>query len=259
MLLGHEIIGGGPEKVIVFNDWLADCSSWRPMHPYLDTRTFTYAFVDLRGYGRSLHLRGQHNEIEAASDALTLADHLGWQSFHVIGFSMTGMVVERLVLDAPHRIKSEIAVGPVSAAAVQMSKEDQAFFRSTLTDDDAVRELARRISSAKLSMEWLDHKLMLARTTRASEVVLDYLHMWTERDFSEEVSRARPATPLLVVIGEWDQEAFLEPQMRKTFMAWHPNAKLVTIRNCGHCPMQETPVYLSTLIQKFMKENARAG
>lgn len=65
-----------------------------------------------------------------------------------------------------------------------------------------------------------------------------------------------PTTPLLVVIGEWDQEAFLEPQMRKTFMAWHPNAELVTIKNCGHCPMQETPVYLSTLIQKFMKENA---
>ena len=256
MLLGHQIIGSGPEKVIVFNDWLADCSSWRPMHPYLNTDTFTYAFTDLRGYGRSLHLRGQHNEIEAAADTLALADHLGWEKFHVVGFSMTGMVVERLVLDAPARIKSEIAVGPVSAAAVPMSEQDLAFFRDTVTNDDGVRELASKISSGKLSRQWLDHKLFLARTTRAPEVALDYLHMWTERDFSEQVRQARPTTPLLVVIGEWDQEAFLEPRMRETFMAWHPNAELVTIRNCGHCPMQETPVYLATLLESFMKKNA---
>jgi len=253
MTLGHEIVGAGKEGVIVFNDWLADCSSWKPMHPYLDTQTFTYAFTDLRGYGRSRHLCGKHNAMEAASDAFALADRLGWRRFHIIGFSMTGMVVERMVVDAPERIKSEIAVGPVSAAAVPMSEEDKAFFESTITDDDAVRELAARISQRNLSRQWLDHKLMLARTTRDHDVVLDYLKMWTEQDFSDEVKQARPRVPLLVVVGEWDQEAFLEPRMQETFLAWHQNAKLVTIRNCGHCPMQEAPVYLATLVENFMR------
>ena len=44
--------------------------------------------------------------------------------------------------------------------------------------------------------------------------------------------------------------------MRETFMAWHPNAELVTIRNCGHCPMQEAPVYLATLIETFINRHA---
>jgi len=79
--------------------------------------------------------------------------------------------------------------------------------------------------------------------------------MWTAGDFSEEVKHAVPRVPLLVVVGEWDQASFLEARMRETFMVWHANAKLVVIRNCGHCPMQETPVYLATLIENFMLGN----
>jgi 3-oxoadipate enol-lactonase len=255
MILDHQLVGSGKEGVIVFNDWLADCSSWKPMHPYLDTEKFTYAFTNLRGYGGSQEMKGEYTAHEAAVDAFAVADHLKWDTFHIIGFSMTGMVVERMVLDQPKRIKSEIAVGPVSARAVKMSQEDKEFFLSTLTNDDSVRELAARISCHKLSRQWLDHKLMLARTGRNNVAVPGYFKMWTEGDFSEEVREARPSVPLLVVVGEWDQEAFLEPVMRDTFMAWHPNAELIVIRNCGHCPMQETPVYLATLIERFMNKH----
>lgn len=256
MSVSYEAFGSGPEGVIVFNDWLADCSSYLPMRPYLDTDRFTYAFVDLRGYGRSRDVAGKHTAREAAHDAFDVADRLGWNQMHIIGFSMTGMVVERMVVDRPERIKSEIAIGPVSAAAVPMDPAEKAFFVSTITDDDAVRALVGRISAGRLSKKWLDYKLMLARTTRDHRAVPDYLEMWTAGDFSEEVQRAAPRVPLLVVVGEWDQESFLEPRMQETFMAWHSNAELVVIRNCGHCPMQETPVYLATLIETFMRGNA---
>lgn len=226
------------------------------MHLYLDKNAFTYAFVDLRGYGRSKHINGEHNSKEAAADAFAVADSLGWQRFHIVGFSMTGMVVERMVLMHPDRIKSEIAIGPVSAAAVKMDPERRAFFEKTIVDDDAVRELAARITAYKLTKEWSEHKLMLARTTRDHAAVRDYLDTWTRGDFSEEVKAARPRTPLFVIAGEWDQPDFLEEDMKNTFMAWHPNAELTVIRNCGHCPMQETPIYLATLMENFMAKHA---
>ena len=59
----------------------------------IDIEMFTYALVDLRGYGRSMDQTGERNEIEAAADTVALADHLGWDRFHLVGFSMTGMVV----------------------------------------------------------------------------------------------------------------------------------------------------------------------
>ena len=256
MVLGYELVGSGPEGVIVFNDWLADCTSWKPMHLYIDGNAFTYAFVDIRGYGRSIDMPGEHTALEAASDAFDVADALGWRHFHIIGFSMTGMVVERMVLLDPARIKSEIAVGPVSAAAVRMEPERRAFFERTLTDDDAVRELAARITDHRLTAQWSEHKLMLARTTRDHAAVRDYLDMWTLGDFSAEVIAAKPTVPLLVVAGEWDQKSFLEADLRQTFMAWHANAEMVVIRNCGHCPMQETPIYLATLVETFMRKHA---
>ena len=105
MILGHRLHGHGKEYAFLYNDWLADCTSWEPTLPYLDTETFTYCLIDLRGYGRSMELKGEYNEIEAAADTVALADHLGWKKFHLVGFSMTGMVVERLAVDVPNRIK----------------------------------------------------------------------------------------------------------------------------------------------------------
>ena len=260
VILGHQLVGSGPEKVIVFNDWLASCESWTPMHPYLDKTAFTYAFVDLRGYGRSIDLTGQYTFEESAQDAFALADHLNWKRFHVVGFSMTGMLIERMVLDQPARIVSQIAVGPVSAAGVPMAAADKSFFLSTISEDDAVRELAARICDRKLSHAWLDFKLELERATRNPKAAPHYLERWTNPRFAfaDEVAKARPAAPILVVVGEWDHEAFLEPRMRETYMAWHPKAELAVIRNCGHCPMQETPVYLATLMEAFMARNAAA-
>lgn len=258
MLLGHKLVGSGKQKVIVFNDWLTDCTSWQAIEPYLDSETFTFAFTDVRGYGRSLHLRGKHNEKEAAADAFALADHLGWQRFHVIGYSMTGVVIERMVLDAPERIISEIALSACSAGGTPLSEEELTVMKLSVTDDAVLRELMGFTSGGNLSQQWVEFKFNLARSTRAPEVLLDYLKMWTEHDFSAEMKTAQPEIPLLVLAGEWDHPAFRAESMKDTFLAWHPNHELVSIPNCGHCAMFEVPVYLSTLIQYFMKKHAEA-
>lgn len=252
MILGHRLHGNGPDGVFLYNDWLADSSSWLPTLPYLDTKSFTYCLTDLRGYGRSMDLMGQYDENEAAKDTLALADHLGWKTFHLVGFSMTGMVVERLAVDAPQRIKSVVAVGPVSAAAIKMSEAERQFFIDVITDDDKCRELADRITGHHLSPQWQEVKLRLARDTRTKEAARGYLDMWTLHDFSGECGKSD--VPFMVIGCKWDQPKFLEDDMRRTFLAWHPNAELVMME-CGHCPMQEMPVYLQTIMEGFMKRN----
>ncbi|WP_175882951.1 alpha/beta hydrolase [Burkholderia sp. BCC0044] len=44
--------------------------------------------------------------------------------------------------------------------------------------------------------------------------------------------------------------------MQATFLAWHPNARLVTIPNCGHYPMQEYPAYFAMVIEDFVRDAA---
>ncbi len=255
MVVGYTRWGKGPEGVIMFNDWLADCTSYEPMLQYLDTERFSYVLMDLRGYGRSRKIPGEHTSREAADDAVDLADYLGWDRFHAVGFSMTGMVVERLAAHHRDRIKSLVAIGPVSASGIKMTEERRQFFIDTITNDDALRELASRITGNRLSRQWADFKLKLARETRDPAAVRDYLDMWTREDFSAEVQGVD--VPLLVIAGEFDQEDFLQEDMKNTFLKYHPHAELVVIENCGHCPMQETPIRLQTIMEKFMGKHAR--
>jgi len=56
------------------------------MHQYLDRKTFTYAFTDIRGYGRSIDIKGEHSSKQAALDAFALADSLDWKRFHIVDF-----------------------------------------------------------------------------------------------------------------------------------------------------------------------------
>ena len=135
-----------------------------------------------------------------------------------------------------------------------MSPAERQFFVDVISDDRKCRELADRITGQRLSPQWQDVKLKLARETRTPEAARGYLDMWTLHDFSTECGKSN--VPFLIVGCRWDQPKFLEDDMRNSFLKWHRGAELVMIE-CGHCPMQEMPVYLQTLMESFMKRHVR--
>lgn len=47
----------------------------------------------------------------------------------------------------------------------------------------------------------------------------------------------------------------MQEHLRKTFGAWYPKAQFSFITDAGHYPMHETPVYLASLIEAFLKTN----
>lgn len=135
-MIGHATHGRGAEGVIVLHGWFGDHTVYAPMFPYLDTDTFTYAFMDCRGYGTSREIPGRHTMAEISADAIALAEHLGWQRFHVVGHSMGGMAVQRLALDARDRVKSGVAVTPVPASGTQFQGEVWDLFSGAPDNDD---------------------------------------------------------------------------------------------------------------------------
>ncbi|HEX7814986.1 alpha/beta hydrolase [Dyella sp.] len=219
--------------------------------PYLDGGAFTYAFVDLRGYGQSAGLTGEFTVREVASDCLRLADHLGWTDFHVIGHSMTGMMTQRIAADAPLRVKSAIAVCPVSAAGNRLSPEARTFFESAMQDNEALARLFKFVTGG-LCDTWIDRKIRQNRETVASACRIKYLDMLVTANFVDEVRGLE--TPFLVLVG--DKDPGLDASaMERTFLAWHPNAQLQVIPNCGHYPMEECPPYLATVIESFLRQH----
>jgi len=249
VIVGHTLYGRGSEGVIVCHGWFGDSRVFDPMLPWLDADTFTYAFVDYRGYGKSKSMSGGYTVGEIASDVLALADSLRWARFHVIGHSMGGKVVQRVALNAPDRVKSGIAVTPVPACGARFDDQTYQMFAGAPESDEKRYGITDFSVSGRLTPRWVQSIVRASRETSTVEAFRGYLPSWAREDFSAEAEGLK--TPMRVIVGEFDPK--LSPEvMRETFLAWYPNAELQVIGNCGHYPMQEAPVRLATLIEEFL-------
>jgi 3-oxoadipate enol-lactonase len=254
--VAYETFGTGINHVVVLHDWLGDRDNYDPIHPYLSPDKFTYAFMDVRGYGKSLDIAGNYTADEAARDAVSVADDLGWNRFHIIGHSMTGMVVQKVALDVPGRVISVIATTPVAASGMTLDEGTWNFFTAMVTDREQAGNGLSLLTGGKLSQKWLDFKVDRAMTTSTAEARLAYLDMFVKNDFSDAAAAAKLQTPMLVVLGENDLPFFRPDAVKETFLKWYPNAEVVNVPNAGHYPMQETPPSYASTIESFITKNA---
>jgi 3-oxoadipate enol-lactonase len=255
-ILGYSIHGHGPEKVLVLHDWMGDAANYDPILPYLDAGIYTYVFADLRGYGKSQHLRGAYTADEVSADAFRLAAQLGWDRFHLIGHSMTGMVVQRMALADwaanARRIKRAVAITPVSADGYPADEATKQFLWAVIGNHEMSQMGFSMLTGQRLLPAWGRVKTGRHFKTSNSEPLQGYYRMWLETDFSAEIRAGTVGTPMLVIGGRQDLPGFQEDHLRKTFGAWYPNAEFAFITDAGHYPMQETPVYLASLIEQFL-------
>jgi pimeloyl-ACP methyl ester carboxylesterase len=98
-------IGSGDHHVLAVHGWFGSARGWGSLPDYLDRSAYTYAFMDLRGYGERKHVPGEFTMEEAATDAVALADELGWETFSVVGHSMGGKIAHQILLLSPERVR----------------------------------------------------------------------------------------------------------------------------------------------------------
>lgn len=251
--LAHEIIGSGPEKVIVIGGWLGDHSVFQPIYPWLDRERFTYCFADPRGYGGSRSIAGECTNAEAAGDVVALADALGWQKFHFIGHSMMGKVAQYLAAHHAGRLKSVIGVTPVPACKIELDEGTYGLF-STAWEVPANRgTICMATTGFRHTKTWEAHMTAESLRTTEAEAFRKYFFMWTAEDFAADM--AGVSVPFLALTGEHDAGVPTD-FVKATILAWMPQAELHILRNAGHYPMQETPIHFVTVCEDFLGRHA---
>jgi 3-oxoadipate enol-lactonase len=249
--LGFLKFGHGPVLVIALHDWTCDHTSWDTVLPYLTPEQFTYVFADLRGYGSSREIAGEHTLDEAAADVIALADRLGWTQFSLIGHSMTGLVVQQVAQKIPDRVLRLVAITPAAPASMGLDEEAIKLFQSiALASDEARFSTVTSLWGTRLSATWTRYKLQRWRATADPEAASDYVRMWGNTDITERVRGLQ--TRILIIGAELDAPPFHADALEASMLPLYPNAKVVTLTDCGHYPMQEQPPALATLIEQYL-------
>ena len=103
--LHYELAGTSGPRVLLVQGVGVTGEAWRRQVDALSESCQTLIF-DNRGIGRSLPCGGPISIEAMAEDALALMDEVGWESAHVVGHSMGGLICQQMAIDAPDRVRS---------------------------------------------------------------------------------------------------------------------------------------------------------
>ena len=248
-MIGYDMYGSGSEKVLVFHGWGLDHSAFASMYPAFDTQTFTFAFMDYRGCGLSQGQKGSFAIEEIGKDAIDLADHLKWKTFHLIGHSMGGMALQWVAATIPSRIKSAVAITPVPACgAPQMPQERRQFLLKAGDSVEGLTAFFMGGTANRHNIAWAKSMAEKSLSITDHEAFAKYTLVWADTNFVEKVMGVK--VPLKALVG--DHDTITADMMRQTILKWLPNSELEVLSNCGHYPMFEIPINLASICQDFM-------
>ncbi|ASO22407.1 pimeloyl-ACP methyl ester carboxylesterase [Actinoalloteichus hoggarensis] len=252
-ILPHDVHGDGPIRVIALHGWFSDRTAFRALRPLLDTTRFSYAFVDVRGYGEAAELSGEYTMAEIASDVLALADHLGWSEFALLGHSMGGKAAAAVLAADTSRVTGVVGVSPVPASGVPFDDQAWQLFAGAAESADNRRAIIDLTTGNRHTGVWLDAMVRHSLATSSVPAFGSYLLDWARHDFHEAV--LGDSTPILVIAGEHDP-ALSADVLRGTWLAWHPHARVEVFDNAGHYAADETPIALASSLEAFLTDAA---
>src|SRR6202048_4725468 len=183
-MVWHKTVGSGPTKVVVIHGGFWDHRVFTPIFDCLDADRYTFAFLDIRGYGNARDVSGSYSIGEVAADATVLAAQLGWREFRVVGHSMGGKAAQKIAMDAGSRVRSVVAVTPVPASALPFDDAVFGFFAAACEQGGGWLTLIGDSVGNRLPRAGLEAMLRRARDTASPEAFKGYMRSFIKDDFA---------------------------------------------------------------------------
>lgn len=251
MTIPVRTVGSGPHHVFCLHGWFGCSTGWGSFPDYLDGEQFTYHFTDNRGYGARKDETGDYSLDEVAGDVLTAADEQGADTFSLVGHSMGGAEVLRVLTRAPDRVRKVVGISAVGASPGEFDEAGRELFWGAAQDPDKRFTIIDFTTGNRLTAVWIRTMVENSLANSTVEAFAGALEMWANPDFLSEV-RGNP-TPTLAIAGDHDP-ALGEPAVRQAWEAHLPSCRVHVMANAGHYAMFETPVALATTIETFLAE-----
>ncbi|MCA1325355.1 alpha/beta fold hydrolase [Herbaspirillum sp. alder98] len=245
-------VGNGPHPVIVLHGWFGDAHSFQPIEPWLSGQAFSYIFMDYRGYGGMKDVPGQYTIEEIASDALALADTLGFDTFSLVGHSMGGMAMERIAILAPRRVRALFGISPVPCGGISYEASTRRLLEDAAENIAHRETIIDRSTGGRLPRSWIEWKAAYSLRQSSPDAFSAYFRTWADTDFTNEI---RGQHTVKVVVGRLDP-TFNAELMAQTYLRRYAHSTVDILEEAGHYPMNETPLALVAAMESFLIDNA---
>ena len=251
--LHYERAGSG-EPLLLIQGMSGTHVSWgQPFKGALE-ESFDVVAFDNRGIGLSERITEPFTIAEMADDTAALLDELGWESAHVLGISMGGMIAQELALAHPDRLRS-LALGCTYCGGDGSQLMPQ---------ENAEKLLAGFSSGDRDQAIRAGYEVNLSPTFRADEDALATFHeMATSVPAAKEVIQLQlqailghdtsgrlgdVATPTLILHGTVDGVLpYANGEMIASLM---PAARFETYEDVGHMFWWEQPRRSAELVRE---------
>lgn len=224
----------------------------------LNDRGFDVVRFDNRDAGRATATSGGYLLADQAADAVAVIDAVGWDTAHVFGMSMGGMIVQQLGIDFADRLRSITSLMSTTGNP-EYGTSSKAAREALMTPSPPEREawLAHRLKTEQI---WASPDHWTAESSRAKgELMYDYgvqpqsvIHQYNAIMNSppREDALRQVQVPTLVLHGT--EDTLLSASGGERTAEVMPNAKYIPLQGMGH----DLPAFYWPIIAGHVADHA---
>ena len=233
----YQLFGNGPPVLLIMG-YLARGRAWSAQIKDLSSNWTTLSF-DHYGVGDS-EGDSSNSMRSFVNDCLSLMDDVGWESAHIIGVSMGGMIAQNLAIQSPKRARSLTLIvthpgglfsvlpplrGWLPFLKVQLARNPQARLKALAELLIPRRELAQR-SWPELAMRLgEDFSPTPPKSTHIRQMKAILRH---------DVRKKLPTLDLPTLVIKASKDCLVSPHHSDTLHRLIPNSDLLIFEDAGH-------------------------
>ena len=240
-----SVLEAGTGDPIIFVHGVVTTSNIFPKYVGTYSPEFRGVAVDLRGYGDSEKPATGYSIPQFSTDLIKLADALQIKKAVWVGVSMGGMILQRLALDHPERVRALVLVSTTDGAMI-LDKDIP-----TIGAPRDYREVSKNmiVESFPAGTQAKLYQPLLERIpTWNGTVIREALTSMSQFQVHGQLTRIQ--VPTLIMVGAKDDVA--TPAIAKGIQAQIAGSQVVEFQT-GHFMMAEDPERFRTVLGEFLK------